>query len=342
MQETVTVMLSTTGEGPPLGIDVPRRLGHVKLGELLGEGTSGVVYAGYDELLARRVAVKLLRPAPEQVRRDGGRWLVDGVRAAAGIRHANIVGVYAVDVVNGIPVIVMEFVDGVSLRGLLQRSGPLELPLTLYIMRSIAAGIDALHAAQVVHRDIKPANVLFDRDGEAHVCDFGLACQTSGPGRAAGADRVAGSPLYMAPEAFTGVVSPQSDVYALGVMLFELLAARPPFEADSMQQMRVEHESRPVPMEWLHERKVPEALVEVCERALHKQRIMRYKTAGHLRRALEETSQRGTDPACRKRIAELVAAGGTARRSVSGDAPAATSFELISRRARQKRDSKLH
>ncbi|TWT46268.1 Serine/threonine-protein kinase PrkC [Phycisphaerae bacterium RAS1] len=342
MQETVTVMLSTTGDEPVSGVEVPRRIGHVKLGDLLGEGTSGVVYAGYDELLARRVAVKLLRPTAEQLRRDGGHGLVDGVRAAAGIKHPNIVGVHSVEIVNGIPVIVMEFVDGVSLRGLLQKGGPLDAPLTLYVMRMIAAGIDALHAAQVVHRDIKPANVLFDREGAVHVCDFGLACETAGPGQTAGADRVAGSPLYMAPEAFTGVVSPQSDVYSLGVMLFEMLAARPPFEADSMHQMRQEHETRPAPMEWLREKHTAEPLVEVCERALHKQRIMRYKTAGHFLRALLDAAPPMNDAAHRQKIAELVCAGGAAPRQAAGDAPAATTFDLISRRAKEKRDSKSH
>lgn len=365
MQETMTVMLSHHEGGPPAdAVEVPRRVGSVRLGELLGQGAAGAVFAGYDEALHRKVAVKLLH------RRRGGEndpatlELLSGIRAAASIKHANIITVHAVELAAGLPVIVMEYVDGVSMRDLLRRTGPLDAELALYLLRQLAVAVEALHTAGVVHRDLKPANILFDHDGAAHVCDFGLACDFDLASFRSGATGIAGSPLYMAPEMFDGHVSPQGDVYALGVMLFEALAGRPPFAAETISEMRALHERAEIPFEQLALRGgVDEAVCEVVCRATHKTRIMRYKSAGHMLRALEPLSRRGRDEALRLRVAEIVAAisladgaAGGADAAAGADGPArgadkaagvgrmsgpdATVFDLVARRAAAKRQTR--
>jgi serine/threonine protein kinase len=306
-QETMTVMLSTGHGREPVAVEVPRRVGTVKLGDMLGEGAGGVVFAGYDEALHRKVAVKLLH----RRRGDTGEppliELAKGVGSAARIRHPNILTIHTVETINRMPVIVMEYVDGISLRELLLRSGALDLSLAMYVMRSVVSAVATLHDANVIHRDLKPANVLFDRDGAARVCDFGLACEFDVAAFKGHAANIGGSPLYMAPEMFDGHVSPQSDVYALGVMLFEVLTGAPPFSAQTLSEIKACHRVWQPPLWQLERRGLPEDLCETVGRALHKRRFLRYKTAGHLLRALEDVAVPvGRDETLRMRIAELV------------------------------------
>jgi serine/threonine-protein kinase len=210
-------------------------------------------------------------------------------------------------------------------------------------MRSITTAVSVLHEANVVHRDLKPANVLFDREGGARVCDFGLACGFDLAAFKGQAAHVGGSPLYMAPEMFEGHVSPQSDVYALGVILFEVLTGAPPFAAQTISEITACHARGEVPLWQLAPRGVSEELREIIARTLHKQRFLRYKTAVHLLRALEsvEAPER-RDEVVRMRIAEILAvrqaAGGESPTGQTTEAPARTTFDLIARRAKQKRE----
>lgn len=342
MDETVTILVSSGPDTPPEAVEFPTRVGSVKLLEMLGEGAGGVVFSGYDEALSRRVAVKLLRQRGTTPTDAATAELVEGVRSAARIKHPNIITVHTVDAVKHTPYIVMEFVDGVSFRDLLRSAGPLEPALAVHVMRSIVSAVAALHESNVVHRDLKPANILFDREGVAHVCDFGLACGVN-----AGAPRattaVAGSPLYMAPEMFEGHVSPQSDVYALGVMLFEALSGRPPFSATTISEMRACHVAQAPPLEVLDGRGIPDELLEVLERSLHKQRYLRFKSASHMARsmdALSVTPER--EEVYRTRVAKLVADAGTRKgeraAGMGESTPNMTTFDLIAQRAREKRD----
>ncbi|HMQ16666.1 MAG TPA: serine/threonine-protein kinase, partial [Phycisphaerae bacterium] len=253
------------------------------------------------------------------------------------------VTVYSVEQVRGLAVIVMELVDGLSLRELLKRSGPLDLSLALYVLSSVARGVDALHRASVVHRDLKPANVLFDRDGDAHVCDFGLACAFDAGAFRSEATTIGGSPLYMAPEMFDGHVSFQGDVYALGVLLFEALCGQAPYCGATISEVRALHAAGELPLQRLRQRALPEALVEIIERALHKQRILRFKTAGHLLRALAEIPAAPAET-MRARVADIVTAAQqsppAADAGPPGPVPAHTTFDLIAQRAAEKRRTK--
>ncbi|MBW7907051.1 MAG: serine/threonine protein kinase [Phycisphaerae bacterium] len=340
MEETVTIMVSSGPAAPPAPVEIPRRVGTVRIGALLGEGAGGCVLSGYDEALGRRVAVKVLHGggAPHAVNE-----IVQGIRSAASIKHPNVVTVYSVEQVRGLAVIVMELIDGLSLRDVLKRTGPLDLSLALYVLSTTAQGVDALHRANVVHRDLKPANILFDREGDAHVCDFGLACAFDAGAFRSGATTIGGSPLYMAPEMFDGHVSFQSDVYAMGVLLFEALCGQAPYCGATISEVRALHAGGELPLQRLRPRALPEALVEIIERALHKQRILRFKSAGHLLRALAEIPSAPAE-VMRARVADIVTAAQQIPRAADAASPgptvAHTTFDLIAQRAAEKRRAK--
>lgn len=345
MDETVTIMISQgSGGAPPVAFEIPSRVGNVKLGERLGEGASGVVFSAYDEALNRKVAVKFLHKQTGGMSDSAVVELVDGVRSMARVKHPNIVGVHQVDAVGRLPFIVMEFVDGASLRDLLRQRGPAPIELGAHVIRQIASAVAALHEVNVIHRDLKPANILFDREGVGHVCDFGLACEFKAADYRGLTNNIAGSPLYMAPEMFEGHTSPAGDVYALGVILFELLAGRPPFSADTMSEIQACHVKEPPPIELLENRRVPEELQEVVRRALNKQRFLRFKTAAHFLRGLEQAcAPSPADERHRMELAGMVA--GARVQAPTGSAPAVepaamTTFDLVAERARRKRESR--
>jgi serine/threonine-protein kinase len=202
--------------------------------------------------------------------------------------------------------------------------------------------VAALHNDNVVHRDLKPANILFDREGDVHVCDFGLAIEFDTLRRESTASNIGGSPLYMAPEMYDGHVSPQSDVYALGVMLFELLNGAPPFGAETMSEMKAQHIAAPVPTHLLERRGVPEDAREVVDRALHKQRVLRFKTAGHMLRSLDDLAvpEKRAD-LLKMRLASIVTAqqaAPAARQEAPLATQAMTTFDMLAERAKRKRE----
>lgn len=345
IQDTVTVMMTTPHGGRKLEVEIPRRIGNVKLGEPLGKGATAVVYSGFDDVLGRRVAVKFVNQLEGVEGTAGLSRFVEGVRSAAAVKHPNIVTVHHVDVIQGMPFIVMEFVDGLSLRELLNRVGSLQEPLAVFCGREIASAVAALHEAQIVHRDLKPANILFGHRGDVLVCDFGLACQQGGSGCVREGQGVAGTPLYMGPELFDGVISPQGDVYALSVILFEMVAGCAPYAADTMEEMKERHAASAVPVELMRRRGASEELIELVERAMHKARIMRHKSAGHLLRALEGLSASATPSEMMRRRLEGLVAGvrseafgkGTPASSGSHLEPVQSTFDLLRKRAEAKR-----
>ncbi len=338
----MTVMLTTRSGLEAQPVEIPTRVGSVRLGEMLGEGGGGAVFSGYDEALGRKVAVKILHRQVGGTSEASRQELVVGVRSAARVKHPNIVTVHTVEVVGGMPVIVMEFIDGISLGAMLQRTGAMELATGLFVMRSVTSAVGALHDAGVIHRDVKPANILFDRDGVAHVCDFGLACTFQIGTAGNEVDTIGGSPLYMAPEVFAGNVSPQADVYSLGIMLFEVLAGQPPFMADTIEEMKQRHCDDAPPMQILDRRRVPEEVIDLVSRALHKSKVLRFKTAAHMLRALArlDASQTRDDP-MQMQLARIVVAGDNdaqQAKSATTGTQAMTTFDLVAERARRKRE----
>lgn len=254
----------------PRQITVPRQLGPVKMHRELGRGGMGVVWLGRHELLGRDVAVKFMLHAVESDD-PGFAMFLAGARAASAVRHLGLTGILHADVIERVPYLVMEYVDGFSAADLLDRFGLLPAEAALAIMRQVCDSVAELHDRSIVHRDIKPSNVLIDSDGRAYVTDFGLTCL-----RPQGEARVAGTPAYMAPEMLLGQISPRSDVYALGVSMCELLTGN-----RTLSQLA---DSRIDPNQ-----------IELIERATKSDPIYRFKTARHFLRALSDIGPKRSD-----------------------------------------------
>ena len=208
----------------------------------LGRGGMGEVYRADDIRLGQPVALKFL-PAALAEDRDRLERLADEVRIGRQISHPNVCRLYDIAEAEGHHFLVMEYVDGEDLASLLRRIGRMPGDKALDIARGVCAGLAAAHDKGVIHRDLKPANVMIDGRGQARIADFGLAALASGGG---GAD-MSGTPAYMAPEQLTGEgASLRSDVYALGLVLHEMLTGRRVFEAKSLTELRALHaETKP-------------------------------------------------------------------------------------------------
>jgi serine/threonine protein kinase len=253
----------------------------------IGSGGMATVYIGVDTLLQRRVAVKVLRERfandPEFLER-----FQREARAAANLDHANIVTVYDVGKDGDRHYIVMEYVDGQDLKTLIRRKGRLGVSEALGIAAQIAAGVGHAHKADVIHRDIKPQNVLVTPEGQAKVVDFGIARALSESGLT-DSNTVWGSPMYLAPEQAAGdPPTPASDVYSIGVVLYEMLAGTPPFQADNPTALAMKHlREEPTPLT-VHNPQVPPRLEWIVRKLLSKEPAARYRTAEQLAHVLEE------------------------------------------------------
>ncbi len=345
LTDTVTRTFGSGGESEsPETAEIPRQLGHVTLVEQVGEGGMGVVWRGRDEFLKRDVAVKLFRHLRLARDPELRRQFIDGARAAAVIKHANVVSIYHADELSEVIYIVMEYVDGCTLQDVLAEGGALEPPLATLVTGKVLGALTAIHDAQVIHRDLKPANVMFDRKGELLVSDFGLSYQRES--LQTGDAPVLGTPPYMAPETFDGEGSFQSDVYAVGIMYYELLTGARPFRAESVVDYHTQHHNAPIPAGPIDRLGLSDDLGEVIIRATNKKRMFRYKSAAHMLKALTD-AHTGllTDHALDLRLRDLVRGVG---RSGTGDgttdhvteSPAATYFDLLSQRADAKRKRK--
>lgn len=245
--------------------------GRYVLGEILGVGGMGVVYAAIQRSLARRVAIKLPRRALLADDRVRERFLVEAL-AGARVAHRNIVRVFERGEVDGVPYLVLEYVDGLRLGHALVVDGPFSIAGAIDIIRQLADGLAEAHASGVVHGDVKCDNVLIERERDGalvpRLIDFGLARLGEGAD-APRRDFVSGTPEYLAPELVRGgQPTPATDVYALGIMLYELLAGEPPFRGGSTTETLARHISgvhRSI--DELREG-VPADLVDVIERAL--------------------------------------------------------------------------
>jgi eukaryotic-like serine/threonine-protein kinase len=220
---------------------------YVLLGEL-GRGGMASVHRARDEVLDRTVAVKLLHPHLahdpaflERFRREA--------RAAAALTHPNVVGVHDWGEGEDGAYLVLQLVEGLSLREVLRHRGRLDPDEALAVLGPAAAGLAAAHASGLVHRDVKPENLLIGRDGTVRVTDFGLARAAASATSTFGADVLVGSPHYLSPEAVNGLrLDARADVYALGIVLFECLTGTPPHEGETPFLTAMAHTSTSVPL----------------------------------------------------------------------------------------------
>ncbi|MEJ5308620.1 MAG: protein kinase [Anaerolineae bacterium] len=284
-----------------------------RLIELVGAGGMATVFRGEDLLLERTVAVKFLREpfASDPAFRE--RFLGEA-RAAARLDHPNIVRIYDVGVDEGNhPYIVMEIVEGEDLKTSIRREGPLSVNKALDLTRQICAGVGLAHRAGIVHCDLKPQNILVTYEGQAKVADFGIARAFQGEGRGSQEEQedvVWGSPHYIAPEQAMGKQpTPATDVYSIGVMLYEMLTGVPPFHDPDPTALALKHiQEEPVPLRSLNPR-IPPGLEQLVRRALSKDPATRYHNADQLGMAVSAYIQQGVE---QTQAQAIVGAGYTA------------------------------
>ncbi|MDQ3982396.1 MAG: protein kinase, partial [Actinomycetota bacterium] len=259
--------------------------GRYRLEETIAAGGMGTVFAATDERLHRRVAVKVLKEHlatdPKFVERFGRE-----ARAAAALSHPNVATVFDFGEDDGTPFIVMEMAPGRDLARVLREEGPLAPERARGIAAQICAALGHAHAAGLVHRDVKPANVIVDDGDRVKVTDFGIA-RATGDSTLTAAGSVLGSAHYISPEQASGAsVTPATDVYSAGIVLYEMLTKTLPFTADSALAVALRHVSDEVPAPSLVNPDVPASLDEIVARATAKDPAARWATAGAMAAAL--------------------------------------------------------
>ena len=266
----------------------------------IAEGGMARVYRGRDLLLKRTIAVKVLK---DQMTGDAAfiRRFEREAQSAAALSHPHIVNIYDVGEEDGIYFMVMEYVDGKNLKDYIREKGSLSASETIKITRQIAEALEQAHAAGVVHRDIKPQNILFSREGKIKVTDFGIAIAGDGVTVTVG-DQIIGSVQYISPEQARGeLAGKQSDLYSLGIVMYEMVTGKVPFTAESPVALAMKHiQEQIVPPRRVVE-SIPEALEEIILKAVAKDSAERYGTAAELLADLFYSEERGVPRVVPKR-----------------------------------------
>jgi len=261
----------------------------------IGHGGAAIVYLGRDLLLNRRVAVKVLRAQyggdPQYVAR-----FQREAQAAASFAHPNIIDIYDVGEMNGSPYIVMEYIEGDTLKDIIENEGPFDPDDVASLIEQVAAALDYAHARGVIHRDVKPQNILVTNEGLAKVVDFGIA---KSPGESALTDAglTIGTAHYISPEQASGLpATPSSDVYSLGIIAYEMLCGEMPFDADSAVAVALMQGNQPPTPPDEVDPEVPPGAADIVLRALDKDPTRRYPSAGAFAEGLANWRTGGIPP----------------------------------------------
>jgi hypothetical protein len=265
-------------------------LGKYEIKGTLGQGAFGIVYYGWQTDLQRPVAIKELVSSlvgdPAFIQRFRGE-----AQIMARLDHPNCVKVFDFIETGGRAFLVSEYVDGASLRRIIQASGALSPQQSLGVLKGALNGLGHAHGLGLIHRDVKPENILADKDGVSKLADFGQAVFAHGPGAAGG---LTGSPAYMSPEqAQGGVLDARSDLYSAGVILYEFLAGRPPFVAENaVAVMRMQVNDLPQDPR-IYNPQLPVAASVMLARAIAKDPAQRFQSAAEMLAALESAAVAG-------------------------------------------------
>ena len=264
-----------------------------EIADLLGEGGFGVVYRARQEAVMRDVAVKVIKPkyanSPEFIRR-----FESEAQVVARLEHPHIVPLYDYWRDPDGAYLVMRYLRGGSLRELMEKSGKLDSDLTSKVLEQIGSALDFAHRNGVIHRDVKADNIFMDEDGNAYLSDFGIAKEV-GADVGDGQGNLVGTPAYLAPEQIRGEgAGPLSDVYALGIMLFEMLSGSRPFADETLATLVYKHLNEPLPMIDHDALNLPPAFNSIIQRATAKEPTDRYDDAFTLFKEFQGALRRGT------------------------------------------------
>lgn len=262
---------------------LPEHFGRYRIERLLGEGGMGAVYLARDTQLDRRVAIKIPKLDPRDV--DGRERFLREARSMATVQHPNLCPIHDVGEIDGRTFLSMAYIDGRPLSRYLVKGSPVPEREAAAVVRKLALALDTAHQAGIVHRDLKPANVMIDRRHEPIVMDFGLAQRrVDGEATLTHEGAIVGSPAYMSPEQVEAEhhrIGPATDVYALGVLLFEMLCGRRPFEGSAASVLgKITQTEPPHPRELQPD--LDHAIEAICRKAMAKQFENRIQSAGHL------------------------------------------------------------
>ncbi len=290
---------------------IGENIGPYRILEQLGQGGMATVYKAYHASLDRYVALKVLHPAFKEDSNFLGRFEREA-KLVARLEHPNIVPVYDYAEHEGQPYLVMKYIEGETLKSRLKK-GPLETREILDITRSVGNALTYAHKKGILHRDVKPSNVLLTPEGGIYLADFGLARLAAASDSTLSAEILIGTPQYISPEQASGVkdLDGRTDVYCLGVMLYEMTVGRVPFNADTPYAIVFDHIYKPLPLPRKIKPSLSKELEKVLLKALAKDRNDRYPDAASLVKAFDAAMQAspGTDekepaePAATTRVA---------------------------------------
>ncbi len=243
----------------------------------IGEGGMANVYLANDIILNRLVAVKILRGDLAEDEKFVKRFQREAI-AASSLNHPNIVEVYDVGEDNGKYFIVMEYVEGKTLKSLIKKRGALTLPEVVDIMLQLTSAIAHAHESYIIHRDIKPQNVIIMEDGRVKVMDFGIAAQLNS-NELTQTNSVMGTVYYLPPEQASGTsATVKSDIYSLGILMYELVVGKVPFKGDSPVEVAIKHMKTPLPSITDAYPEIPQSIENVILKACAKNPLNRYAT----------------------------------------------------------------
>ncbi len=262
---------------------------HYKIDKLVATGGTAVLYRAVQTSLDRVVAVKKLH-AHLTNDEDFTRRFILEAKAAASLNHENIVKIIDFGSEDGTYHMVMEFIEGESLREILDKWKQLSIPTTLALVHQICSGLEHAHAKGIVHRDIKPGNIMLTHTGRAKITDFGLAKLAEASTQHTAANSIIGTPLYMSPEqAFGESVDHRSDLFSLGTMLYEMITGDQPFRDENYMGVIQNILKRNAPHPSKFDIEVPHDVQNLMSKAMNKSRDARFQNAAAFREAIEKT-----------------------------------------------------